>query len=354
MMAETALDLRSDAVTRPTPEMWAAMRDAPLGWAAAGEDRSVTELEYEAAAITGKESGLLLPTGTMANLVALMTHAAPGDQFILEAASHILWSEERSYAAICGLSPKVIAGDRGRMDPEMVRGAITDAHFGHRPRTGLICLENTHNASGGSVLTTDDMRRVAIVANEFDIPIHLDGARIFNASVATGVAVSQLADAALTVAISLSKGLSAPAGALLCGPRRLIDRARLNARRLGACSVPQLGIVAAAGLCALRTMIPRLAQDHLVAQALGNGLAAVRGLRVDTTTIRTNIVLAKLDGSANTAEALVVELRRQGVLALAASDDTVRFVTHRHITEDDVATVVATVESAVAKTAQAQ
>jgi threonine aldolase len=355
-MTNDFVDLRSDAVTQPTDEMWDAMRHARLGWAPSGDDPSVSRLEQVAAELTGKEAALFVPTGSMANLIALMSHTEPGDQIIAEASSHILWSEEWGFASVCGLAVKAIAGGPGRsggaISPDQVRDAIGETRFDHRPRTALLCLENTHNMSGGTVLSPEQTEELASVAHEHGVPVHLDGARIFNAAIALDVPVSALTKPVDSVVIGLTKGLSAPAGSLLCGSAVFIGSARTALKRVGGHSIPQAGILAVAGLVALQKMGSRLAEDHRRARMLAEGLDALTGISVDLSAVQTNIVMATIGPTvtlSGTTERLSAEtmakcLARKDIGTHVYTEDTLRFVTHRHIEDDDIYRVVSALE----------
>lgn len=337
---DRTVDFRSDAVTTPTEAMWDAMRNADCGWAYAGEDSSVNALQSLAAALTGKDAALFVPTGTMANLLALMTHATRGDQIVAEASSHILWSEEWGYAYVCGLVPRPVEGQRGSMAPEQVREAIIEERLGHRARTGLICVENTHNMAGGTITTREQMAAIANVAHEFDVSIHVDGARILNAAVALGTDLHTLAEGADSLALSLTKGLSAPFGALLCGSLDFVDRSRSNLKRLGGWSVHKAGIYAAAGLVALRSMPPQLAEDNRRALLLSRELEALRSNLIRPWPVETNIVLVSVDRSWMSARTLAGRLADNGIKVSVRAEDAVRFVIHRHITDGDIHKVV--------------
>lgn len=345
-MIEVA-DLRTDAVTRPTEAMWEAMRSAPLGWALPGEDLSVLRLQEVAAHMTGKERALFVPTGTMANLVALMAYAPGGEQIVAEASSHILWSEEWSYASLCGLAARPVEGKRGALPPEEVSRALVDRRFGHHPTTAVVCLENTHNAAGGAVIGRDATEAVARIAHEHGVPVHLDGARLANAAVAAGMPMSELAAPADSVMLGLTKGLSAPLGAVLCGSADFITRARKNLQRLGGHTVPQVGILAAAGLVALQTMAERLEEDHRRARKLARGLAEIADVSVDEGNVETNIVMARFRAEGMTAHRMAMALEARGVRAYVYSFDTLRFVTHRHITDNDIESAVMAVADIV-------
>jgi threonine aldolase len=347
-MRRDEIDLRSDVLTRPTTAMWNAMQEATPRWAPAGQDPTVQELEALAAKLTGKEAALFVPTTTtMANLVALMTHTRRGDQIVLEASSHILWSEESAFAHICGLAPRVIPSESGSMPPDEVVAALSEHQFSHRPTTTLICVENTHNAAGGTIVTPEHMKALATVAQEHGIPIHLDGARVLNASVALEQDLKTVVADVDTVALSLCKGLSAPVGALLCGPADFIERCLPNLRRLGGGSVHQAGMLAAAGIVALETMIPQLSHDNRRAKALGDEITGLNHDAIRTRRVDTNIVIVSVDACLMPARELLSRLDEQGIKAMLRSDDTIRFVTHCHIHDDDVGRVAEAVATIV-------
>jgi threonine aldolase len=233
----SVIDCRSDVITTPTEAMWEAMRSAQMGWGMQGEDPSINELQAYAADLTGMEAALYVPSGTMANLVALMTHTNRGDHILLEAYSHILWSEEWSFAYVCGLVPKRLRSELGVIEPRAVHDAIGELRFGHRPPFRLLCLENTHNMAGGTLTSPSQTAALAAVAHENGIAVHVDGARILNACVALDVPLQAFASHVDTLSINLNKGLSAPGGALLCGPESLIQESRKNLKRIGGWSV---------------------------------------------------------------------------------------------------------------------
>jgi threonine aldolase len=341
------VDLRSDVVSQPTEAMWHAMREAPLGLASAGEDPSLRQLEGYAAELAGKEAALYMPTGTMANLVALMTHTNRGDQVIMESSSHTLWSEEWSFASICGVLARGIDGAHGYMEPETVRGVIRDKRFSHRPHTSLICLENTHNMAGGTILTPTQIQSIKAVAEDYGIAIHLDGARIFNACVALDKPLRAFTDDVDSVVMNLNKGLSAPEGALLCGSNRFIEQVRLNLKQLGGGSLHKAGIFAAAGLVALQTMIPALADDHRRAQLLAHELSKLNGVRIDLSTVQTNIVMAAIDEAVVPAELLIQQMKEQGIRATLYKANVIRFVTHREVTDEGICRVIQVIRDIV-------
>jgi len=330
------IDLRSDVVTPPTEEMWEAMRSARPGWALIGEDPSVNELVELGARLVGKEAALFVPTCSMANLLALLTLSRPGERVILEAASHLATTERGGVEHLAGLIPCLVAGHRGVPAPAVVAEALGESHGSDLPPTSLLCLENTHNNAGGVAVSPEQTAAVAAVAQRHGVSVHLDGARLFNAAVALGLPAERLARPVDTVAISLNKGLSAPEGALLCGPRSLVDAARRHAEHLGATSLHKAGLAAAAGVVALRTMVDRLADDHRRAYELASRLAEVSDVGIDLTTVQTNIVLIDTRPGGILADELVRRLARRGILAMARSPQQVRFVTHRLIGDREI------------------
>jgi len=348
--SDQVIDCRSDAITQPTDAMWDAMRSADVGWGMQGEDESLNALQEYGARMTGMEAALYVPSGTMGNLIAMMTHTRPGDNFIADAQSHVLWSEQWSYAYVCGAAARPIQGDRGVMAPSDVEDEIQQRRFGHRPPIRLLCLENTNNMAGGTILSLAQTAALSAVAREHGLAIHTDGARILNACVASEVSVQRFASETDTLMLNLNKGLSAPEGALLCGSERLIDESRLNLKRLGGWSATgKAGPQAAAGLVALKTMIPQLREDNRRARELALGLTDFEPIHVDLDTVQTNIVMIRLDESFMSTERFLEDLRRGGVRAYFYPPDTVRFVLHRHIGDDDVTRVIEAVRELVTR-----
>ena len=335
------IDLRSDLHAYPTDEMWEAMRSAKLGWAMVGEDPSVNELQERMADLLGKEAALWVPTCGMANLVALLTIAPRGSTVVLEASSHVLTSEEMGIEEIAGLEPWSLWAEDGRLDPTEVEEAIVD--------TGalMLALENTHTRAGGTVLTPEQTAELARVAQSHGAYVHLDGARLFNAAVALGVSVSELAAPVNTVAVSLNKGLCAPMGAILAGRAQVIELAHRTLRRLGGASVHKAGIAAAAALVALDTLVERLADDHRRARELGALLQEIPGLEVDAAQIETNIVLVDISGTELYPDEFLRLLAERGVLGIERDTSRVRFVTHRLIGDAEI-TEAAEIVAAVA------
>ncbi len=320
------IDLRSDTVTQPTPAMRRAMAEAPVGDDVYGEDPTVNRLQEVAAALLGKEAALFLPSGTQANQVAVLSHAGRGEEVIVEADSHVFYYEAAGIAALAACQARTVPGRRGAMDLDRVEDAIRADNI-HFPRTALICVENTHNRAGGTVLPQEHLAELAGLARRYGVPVHMDGARVFNAAVALGRPVADIVAPVDSVMFCLSKGLAAPVGAVLAGPAAFIERARRHRKLLGG-GMRQAGILAAAGLVALDTMVDRLAEDHANARVLAEGLASVDGVRVDLETVQTNMVLFEVVDPAWDAAGLVAALAGAGVLCSAFGPRQVRLVTH--------------------------
>lgn len=333
------IDLRSDTVTKPTEEMLRAMADAEVGDDVYREDPTVNRLEEIAAEILGKEAALFVTSGTQGNQVAVLTHCVNGDEVIAEADSHIFYYEGGTMSALAGVQTRTLVGERGALRAKDVERAIRGNNI-HFPRTKLICLENTHNRAGGAVISVAHMKSVYDIAQKHRIPVHLDGARLFNAAVAQGVAVSELSAFADTVQICLSKGLSAPVGSILAGDRAFIEEARWWRKKLGG-GLRQAGYLAAPGIIALTQMTERLAEDHERAQQLAKGL---RQLSLQVEQVETNIVLVNTDSIGQTAVAFLERLEEKGVLAVDFDEYVIRFTTHRHVSDQCIKTVVEAVE----------
>jgi len=324
------IDLRSDTVTMPTDAMLDAMHRAPLGDDGREGDPTVMRLEALAAERTGKEAGLFLVSGTMGNLVALLAHTGRGGEVLCEAGSHILRSEMGGIAGLAGLFHRGIAGTRGAMDVAALGEAIAPSLMPNRLATALICMETTHNDAGGAALPLAHMQAVHALGRAHGIPVHTDGARLFNAAIRLGVDAAAIAAHTDTVTFCISKGLSAPVGAVLAGPRDFITRARAYRRMVGG-NLRQGGIVAAVGIVALETMVARLADDHAGARRLAEGLHRIDPGLVDLARVETNIVQIDTRGGGRPAADLVAALKSRGVLAGVWSKDVIRMVTHRHI-----------------------
>ena len=323
------IDLRSDTVTQPTEEMRAAMAAAPVGDDVFGEDPTVNALEALAAEMTGKEAAVFVPSGTMGNLIAILAHTQKGDAVVLESESHTYRFEVGGAAALAGVLPLPVEGVRGYITPDMLRGAVRGPNI-HIAPARLVCLENTHNRSGGTPFGPEEMDAVTGAARSLGLAVHLDGARIFNAAVASGVPAAALTRGVDSVMFCVSKALSAPVGSLVCGTQPFVERARRFRKMVGG-GMRQAGIIAAAGIVALRTMVDRLAEDHRNARRLGDGLASLPGLRVDPEQVRTNMVVVELRPPLVAAE-VAERLRGAGILVSQMGPATFRLVTHRHIT----------------------
>ncbi|MFN3973664.1 MAG: low-specificity L-threonine aldolase [Dehalococcoidia bacterium] len=335
-----AIDLRSDTVTLPTPEMRKAMAEAEVGDDVWGEDPTVNRLEALAAERMGKEAALFTASGTMSNLLAALTWCKRGDEIILGDKSHMFLNEVGGASALGGIAYHPIPNDQdGRMSPQDVEAAIRAENI-HFPRTALVCLENTHNRCSGAVLTAKDMQAVAQVAHRRGIPVHLDGARLFNAAVYLGLPASALTQDVDSVCFCLSKGLACPVGSLLCGSKEFIREARRWRKAVGG-GMRQAGILAAAGLVALESMVDRLAEDHHNARELAKGLAGIPGIRLDPERVQTNIVI--FQWTAGRVQEFLARLAQRGVLASYVGGEQVRMVTHYGITARDVARAVSIV-----------
>ncbi len=328
------IDLRSDTVTVPTPEMRRAMFEAEVGDDVYGEDPTVNRLEAEAAAMLGKEAALFVPTGTQGNQVAILTHTRRGDEVIVESESHVFFYEVGGIAALAGCQTRPVPGVRGAMDPDQVEAAIRADNV-HFPRTGLVCVENTHNRSGGCILPVENIRAVAEVAHRHGVPVHMDGARVFNAAVALNMPVAEVVAPVDSVMFCLTKGLGAPVGSVLVGSQEFIAEARRNRKLLGG-GMRQVGILAAAGLVALHTMVDRLAEDHANARRLAEGLARIPGLTVEMETVQTNMVMFDILDLRWDAAALSGAMQRAGVLSNAVGKRRIRLVTHKDVAADDI------------------
>lgn len=339
------VDLRSDTVTVPTEEMREAMYRAEVGDDVYGEDPTVNRLEELAAEKVGKEAAVFLPSGTMANQVALLSHTNRGQEIILESSSHIFMYEVGGLAFLSGLQAKIIEGKNGIMNPADIRKAIRGDNI-HFPETGLIALENTHNLAGGVVVPLKIMCEIYEIATIYKIPVHLDGARIFNAAVYLNCDVRELTAYCDSVMFCLSKGLGAPAGSMLAGNKKFIDKARKYRKMLGG-GMRQVGILAAAGEIALKKMVERLNEDHENARLLAEGLGNIRGFRVDEKTVQTNIVMINIEDTGLVADEMLSRMKERGVLANKRTNDIIRLVTHKDVTRPDIEYAVQALKSCI-------
>lgn len=331
-------DFRSDTVTRPTEKMRRAMAEAVVGDDVLGDDPTVQELERLAAETMGKEAALFVPSGTMGNSIAVKVWTRELDEVIIEARSHIYNMESTHMTFISRVSPRPLPSRRGAMDPEEVERNIRKPSV-HIPRTSLVCVENTHNNWSGAVVPIENIRAVREITLRHGIKLHLDGARIFNASTASGVPVKEYAALADSVMFCLSKGLSAPVGSLLVGPRDFIDYGRRVRKALGG-GLRQVGVLAAPGIVALTEMVGRLKEDHARAKKLASGIAGLPGVKLNPGEIETNIVIFGFAHPRLAIPEFLGQLRQRKVLALATTGG-IRFVTHKDIDNEDVDRAVA-------------
>jgi threonine aldolase len=329
------IDLRSDTVTLPSDEMREAACDAELGDDVFGEDPTVNRLQELSAELMGKEAALLVSSGTMGNLVCVLTHCGRGEEVILGNISHMFLNECGSMATVGGVHPHTIPNQPdGTMRIEEIEAAIRGDND-HWPRTRLISLENTHNRCFGAPLSPEYMSSVAELANRHRLKIHLDGARIFNAVVALGVDAKEFTRHVDSVLFCLSKGLSAPVGSIVCGTREFIAEARRNRKLLGG-GMRQAGIIAAPGLVALDKMIARLAEDHENARRLAEGIAEISGLSIDLSQVKTNIIYFDVVNERITVEQIRVGLEKRGIKVLPTGPTRFRMVTHYGIEANDI------------------
>ncbi|MBM6616355.1 low-specificity L-threonine aldolase [Bacillus suaedaesalsae] len=331
------IDLRSDTVTKPTEKMRKASFEAELGDDVYREDPSVNELERKAAELLGKEAALFVTSGTQGNQIAVLSHCQPGNEIILESDAHLFYYEGAAISAFAGVQPRTIKGMRGAMNPLEVEAAIRDEDI-HAPETGLICIENTHNRAGGAIVPTQNMKAIYEVAIKHNIPVHLDGARLFNAAVALNKPVSEFTKYTTTVQICLSKGLGAPVGSILAGNEDFIKRARKWRKRLGG-GLRQVGVLAAPGYIALTEMVERLAEDHENAKFLAEGLSQIPTISI-AGHVETNIVLVDISQlNMSTGEFLEI-LKGEGILAVAFGPTTIRFTTHFDVNREHIEEVI--------------
>ena len=340
------IDLRSDTVTLPTAEMKAAISTAPLGDDVFEEDPTTIELENLAARKVGMEAGLLVASGTMGNLVSVLTHCTRGEEVILGDASHTYLYEAGGIAALGGIHPRVIPNEaNGTLAIDKIESVIRTENV-HFPRTRLICLENTQNKCGGRILSAQYTTEVRQLAQQYGLKVHLDGARLFNAAVALGTDVKELTKGVDSVSLCLSKGLAAPVGSVICGSQPFITEAR-RARKILGGGMRQCGIIAAAGIVALSEMVDRLSDDHANAQTLAQGMAQIKGLAINPAEVETNIVFFDVTEQQLTGQMLAERLNQRGVKMLALGPNQVRAVTHWGISASDIDTTLVALAAAV-------
>ena len=340
------IDLRSDTVTQPTEEMRRAMAAAEVGDDVFGEDPSINALQQQAATLLGKEAALLTSSGTMSNLISTLAYCRHGDEIIMGDQAHMFWNESAGQAALGGVQTRLVPNDeQGRINPDDVAAAIRPKGNLHFPNTSMFCLENTHNRCNGGALTPDDMKSVSDVAHAAGVPVHLDGARLFNAAVALEVPAAELVRDVDDVSFCLSKSLSCPVGSVLVGSQEFIDEARRWRKMVGG-GMRQAGVLAAAGLVALNTMVERLAEDHQNARRLAQGLATIDGLKIDPEKIQTNIVFFEVDTKLGNAADMISALEQEKIKVSYPGKQSIRMVTHRHISGEDI-------EEALSRTSKA-
>jgi threonine aldolase len=331
------IDLRSDTVTRPTSAMRRAMAEAEVGDDVLGDDPTIHRLEQMAADKLGKEAALFVPSGSMGNNIAIKTHTQPGDEILLDWDAHSLCYEVAAPAALCGVQTRQFRSRRGVPDVADVAGAIHTRNL-HSPGTTLLVLENTHNRAGGAIIPLDVMRSLHSLAKDRGLSVHLDGARIFNAAVATGLAASEYAACADSVSFCLSKGLGCPVGSLLCGTREFVERAR-RVRKMFGGGMRQAGVLAACGIIALESHIDRLAEDHQNARTLAAGITGLPGINVDAESVQTNMVY--FDTTMPAAE-LSARLKDEKLLCLPTAPHRIRLVTHLDVNGEAIERAIAT------------
>jgi len=328
------IDLRSDTVTKPSAGMREAMAYAEVGDDVYGEDPTVNRLEVMAAELLGKEAGLFVPTGVMGNQLCLRLHTRLGDEVIVESTSHLIRYEGGSATSLSGVQLCCVPGDRGRLSPESVEAAIRPRDL-HNPPTTLLCLEQTHNVGGGSVYSMETIHRVTEVGRQHGLALHLDGARLFNAVVKTGIAASDYAQLFDTVSFCLSKGLGAPVGSVVVATHEAIKTLR-RLRKVFGGGMRQVGILAAAGIYALENHISRLADDHVLATRLATLLQNIPRVVVDLDAVETNMVMFQVPHSSKSTEALLADCREAGVLLNAVGDRAFRAVTHMDVSPEEI------------------
>jgi threonine aldolase len=344
-MPETLIDLRSDTVTRPTPAMRAAMAAAEVGDDVFDDDPTVHRLQERVAALLGKEAALFVPSGTMSNQICVKAHTQPGDELLCEAGCHVYNSEAGGPAVLSGVTCRTLKGDYGILDVSQMDGKIRPDDE-HLVRTRLVCLENTHNRGGGRIYPIEKIQAIGTWARRNGLGMHLDGARLWNAVVATGIAAAEWARHFDSVSVCFSKGLGAPLGSALAGPREFVVRGRRIRKLLGG-GMRQVGVVAAAALYALEHHVARLAEDHRHARLIAQAIADTPGLRLDPPEVETNLIWFQVDPDAGTADDLAAKLKQRGVLVHMAGPQTLRAATHLDVTAAQAERAAETIRRAV-------
>jgi len=334
------VDLRSDTFTKPSPAMREAIAKAEVGDDVFGEDPTTNLLQEKVAAMMGKEAGLFVSSGTMGNQVAINALTQPGDEVILESDSHIFYYEAGAPALLSGVQLRTLPGMHGILTPNQVEEAIRSDNL-HFPPTRLVCLENTHNRAGGRIYPIEYMREIRRRTQKKGIKMHLDGARLWNASVATGISLKEYARYFDSVTVCFSKGLGAPVGSMLVGDRDFIARAR-RYRKIYGGAMRQVGILTAAALYAVENNIQRLADDHRNARTLAEAVASLPGISLDLDSVQTNILIMKITNAKYTALQAEEDLKKEGILVLALGPSMVRAITHLDVSEEGIAKAIAT------------
>ena len=329
------IDLRSDTVTHPTEGMLAAMSKAVLGDDVLGDDPTVIELQEKAAKILGKEAGLYVPSGTMSNIVATRTHTSPGDEIVTEAHSHVYQYEGGAFAALSGCSVALVHAKNGLMTPEEVSNSIRKAEgsLSHYPNGSLVCVENSAQGGGGTVYSQATLDEICKIAKGKDCKLHMDGARLFNAAVASGTDPARVVRDFDTVSICLSKGLGAPVGSVLVGSKKDLTQAHRWRKMFGG-GMRQAGVIASAGIYALENNVERLSEDHKRARTFAESIGDMKPFSVNLETVKSNIVFIEVEKGSTKRK--IEELSKHGVGILDTDDSTIRAVFHLHITDEDV------------------
>lgn len=346
-MTKAYIDLRSDTVTLPKKEMIDAIVHARLGDDILGEDETVRELERKAADIFGMEDALLVMSGTMANQVAMMTFAQRGQEIILGKDSHIFNLEGAAMAAVAQVQPRPVEVHNGYFDPEVIEAEIQCGDI-QRAATGFICLENTYNLNKGQIVSAENMGEIKDLAQQYGLPVYMDGARIFNALVELGIPATNMGEYVDAIQVCLTKGLGCPLGSILAGSKEFISKAKLNRQRLGG-GMRQAGIIAAPGIYALDHMITRLKDDHKRAEKLAKGIMEIEGLEVDRSEVQTNIISPMISAQNLDADQLINSLHEKGIKVKKVGKRQFRMIAHYQITDKDVEYVLENLKRAVSK-----
>lgn len=328
------IDLRSDTVTKPTPAMREAMARAEVGDDVFGEDATVNELEAHVADLLQKEAALFVPSGTMSNQLAIRCHTLPGDELLCDGNCHIVHYETGAPAALSGVMCRSFYGPDGILDVDMLEGQVK-GEADYLPRTRLVCLENTHNRGGGKIYPLEKIERISKWARAEGLAMHLDGARLWNASIATGISLPMWTQHFDSVSVCFSKGLGAPVGSALVGPREFIHRARRFRKMFGG-GMRQVGVLAAAARYAVNHHVKRLAEDHANAQRLSQRIASIPGLSNASASVDTNLLFVNIDPRYGTALQLSERLQQHSILALPTANQTIRFVTHLDVNKNEI------------------